>query len=68
MNVLKGQSGSVQCLCWNSEIGWLFSGKIDINIQAHSESPHVINQKIVMRFPKALTSGARMVRVMFQKF
>ncbi len=65
MNVLKGQSGSVQCLCWNSEIGWLFSGKI--NIQAHSESPHVI-KKIVMRFPKALTSGARMVRVMFQKF
>ncbi len=27
VNILKGQSGSIQCLCWDGEIGWLFSGK-----------------------------------------
>ena len=27
VNTMKGQSGSVQCLTWDGDIGWLFSGK-----------------------------------------
>ncbi len=27
INVLKGQSGSIQCLCWDGDAGWLFSGE-----------------------------------------
>jgi len=27
VNVLKGQNGSVQCLSWEGDVGWLFSGE-----------------------------------------
>ena len=27
INVLKGQGGTIQCLSWDGQIGWLFSGE-----------------------------------------
>ena len=32
VNSLKGHKGSVQSLCWDGELGWLFSGSYDASV------------------------------------
>ncbi len=41
VNVLKGQNGSVQCLSWDGDIGWLFSGTIVRGFVEHLIGPRL---------------------------